>query len=118
MDAGQSSCQRNPRWLAYAASGSQAGQEGTTLPTVYPKVMTLRRGKGGKLDLVWLGSVQTDLPANTTHLCSTAHPFLILQRCSLATTITDPEVVVVVAADKNGWTTASTTDPDINLGIK
>jgi len=116
MDAGQGGCQRNPRWLAYAPSGSQAGLERTTLPTVCPRVMALRRDKWGKLNPVWLGLVQTDLPANTTHPCSMAQQFLILQRCSLATTITDPEVVVAV--NKNGWTTASTTDLDINPGIK
>jgi len=75
--------------------------------------MVLRRGKRGKLGLVWLGLAQTDLPA----MGSMAHLFLVLQRCSLATTITDPGVVVV-ATNKDGWMTASTTDPDIDLNIK
>jgi len=43
--------------------------------------------------------------------------FLTLRRCNLATTIAGPEVAVGVT-HKGGWTTASTMDLDINLGIE
>jgi len=69
------------------------------------------------LNLAWLESVQADLPAGAMRFCSMAHPFPNLQPCSLAATITDLEVVAV-AVNKVGWTTMSTTDSDINPGIK
>lgn len=46
-----------------------------------------------------------------------AHLFLVLQRCSLATTITDPGVAIM-ATNKDGWMTASTTDLDTDLNIE
>ena len=46
-----------------------------------------------------------------------ARLFLVRQRCNLATTITDPGVVVM-ATNKDGWMTASTTDPGIDLNIE
>lgn len=107
-------CLQNPGWLARARNGSQAGRERTT---VYLEVMTLRRGKRRKQDLVWLGSAQIDLPAITMCLYSTARQFLIPRRRGLVITITDLEVVVV-AADKVGWTTPPTMDLYINLIIK
>ena len=45
VETGQDSCGQNLRWLAYVASESQAGRQGTTFPAVSPKAMALRRGK-------------------------------------------------------------------------
>ena len=63
------------------------------------------------MDLVWLESAQTDLPAIAMHIFLMAHPFLILQHRSLVIII-DLGVVVVVVK-KVGWTIASTTDSGI-----
>jgi len=117
IETGQDGCGQNLRWLACVPSESQAGRQRTTPPAVSPKVMALRRGKWRKLDLVWLDSVHTDLPAIAMRSFSTARPFLTPQCRNLVTIITDLEVAVA-AANKIGWTTTSITDPDISPGIK
>jgi hypothetical protein len=116
-ETGQGGCLQNLRWLAYVPSESQAGRQRITPPAVSPKAMALRRGKRRKLYLVWLESVHTDLPATAMRSCSMARRFHTRQRHSFVIIIADLEVAVV-AADKIGWTTGSTTDPYISHGIK